>query len=56
MTEKSHFREPKGTLLQFGIKLILPKSIQNKTKMSLMLFLGLRVNQDIIKENNDEII
>jgi hypothetical protein len=41
MPQESHFGQPKGALLQFAIKLILPKSTQNEKEMPLMLFLGL---------------
>jgi hypothetical protein len=41
MPQESHLGQPKGALLQFAIKLILPKSTQNETEMPLMLFLGL---------------
>ena len=56
MTEEWHFLQPEVTLAEFGIKLVLSKTLKNYVKMTSMFFLILGVDQDIINEDHDELI
>jgi hypothetical protein len=48
--------QPECTLVELGIKLMVTKSLQDNTKMLLMLFLILEVDQDVINEDHDKLV
>jgi hypothetical protein len=56
MSKKWNFLQPESTLAEFGIELMVPKSLQNNTEMSCMLFFALGIDQDVINEDNDKLI
>ncbi|MFS7889171.1 hypothetical protein Hanom_Chr00s000003g01603831 [Helianthus anomalus] len=56
MSQKLNFLKPKFTLGEFGKKLLFLQEFQSKTKMFLVISSRLRINQDIINENDDELI
>jgi hypothetical protein len=48
MSQKLNFRQPKNTLAEFGIELMVPKSLQNNSEMSHMLLFIFGVDQDVV--------
>jgi hypothetical protein len=56
MTQKSNFLQPKFTLAEFGIKLVLSQGSQHKSQMLCVLFLGLGVDQDVIYEHHNKLV
>jgi hypothetical protein len=56
MSKKKNFLQPESTLAEFGIKLMVPKSLQKNTEMTCMLFLTLGINQDIVNEDHDKLV
>jgi hypothetical protein len=51
-----YFRKPKFTLGELGIKTMLAKFGENEAKMFFVFFLGFRVDKDIIKVYNNELV
>jgi hypothetical protein len=56
MSKKWNLLKPESTLAEFGIKLMVTKSLQNNPKMLLMLSFILGVDQDVINEYHDKLI
>src|SRR3989337_2743087 len=56
MSKVGYFRKPEFTFGVLGIQLVFSKPFQNKTKMFSMFFLILRVYQNIIQINHDELV
>jgi dynactin complex subunit len=56
MPKKRNFLQSERTLAEFGIELMVTKSLQNNQKMLLMLFFTLRVDQNVINENHDKLV
>jgi hypothetical protein len=56
MTKKRYFLQPKCTFAKLGIELMVVKSFQDNTKILLMLFLILGVDQDVINEDHDKLV
>jgi hypothetical protein len=56
MTKKRYFLQQECTLTKLGIELMVTKSLQNNTKILLMLFFILRVDQDVVNEDYDKLI
>ena len=56
MTQEWNFLQLEVTLAEFGIKLVLSQTLKYYVKMMSMFFLILRVDQDIINEDHDELI
>jgi hypothetical protein len=56
MSKKWNLLKPEYTLAKLGKKLMVTKSLQDNPKMLLMLFLILRVDQDVINEYLDELV
>jgi hypothetical protein len=56
MSKKRNFLQPESTLTEFGIELMIPKSLQNNLEMSDMLFFTLRIDQDIVNEYYDKLV
>jgi hypothetical protein len=56
MSKKKNFLQPESTLAEFGIELMVPKSLQNNVEMSRMLFFILGVDQDVINEDHDKLV
>jgi hypothetical protein len=52
MTQKSNFFQPKLTFAELGIKLVLSQGSQQKPQMLCVLFLGLRIDQDVLNEHH----
>jgi hypothetical protein len=44
MPQKRNFLQPESTLAELGIKLMVSKSLQNKSEMMCMLFFALGVD------------
>ena len=44
------------TLAQFFLQLMLPDKIQCQSQMLFMLFLILRINKNVIKENKNKLV
>jgi hypothetical protein len=55
MSKKGYFLQPKSTLAEFGIELMVPKSLQNNSKMLCMLFFTLGIDQDVVNEFHDKL-
>jgi hypothetical protein len=51
-----YFIQLECRLAELGIKLIVTKSLQDNTKMLLMIFLILRVDQDVFNEDHDKLV
>jgi hypothetical protein len=56
MRQKSNFFQPKLTLAEFGIKLVLSQGSQHKPQMFYMLFLGLGIDQDVVDEHHYKLV
>lgn len=56
MAKKDNFTKPEFTFGELSIELLLLKSLKDNLKMIGVLFIILRVHQDIINENNDELV
>jgi hypothetical protein len=50
MSKKRNFLQPKSTLAELGIKLMVSKSLQNSSEMLRMLLFALGVDQDVVIE------
>jgi hypothetical protein len=56
MSKKRNFLQSESTLAEFGIELMVPKSLQNNAEMSCMLFFTLGIDQDVVNEDNDKLV
>jgi hypothetical protein len=56
MSKKWNFLQPKSTLAELGIKLMVSKSLQNNSEMVHMLLFTLRVDQDVVNEDHDKLV
>ena len=56
MPEESHLLEPELTFAEFGIKLMVPKPLQNCSQMLFVFVLALGVNEDVINEYHHKFI
>jgi hypothetical protein len=56
MTKKRYFLRPKCTFTELGIELMAAKSLQDNTKMLLMFFFILGVDQDIVNEDHEKLV
>jgi hypothetical protein len=56
MSKKWNLLQPECTLAELGIKLMVTKLLQNKSKMLLMLFFILGVDQDVVNEYHDKLV
>jgi hypothetical protein len=56
MSNKRNFLQPESTLAEFGIKLLVPKSLQNNAEMPLMLFFTLGIDQDVVNEDHEKLV
>jgi hypothetical protein len=56
MSKKRNFLQPENTLAEFGIELMVSKSLQNNAEMSCMLIFTLGIDQDVINEDHDKLV
>jgi hypothetical protein len=56
MPKKQNFLQPKSTLAELGIELIVSKSLQNDSEMLRILFFTLGIDQDVINEDHDKLV
>jgi hypothetical protein len=56
MSKKRNLLQLESTLAEFGIELMVPKSLKNNVEMSCLLFFTLGIYQDIINEDNDKLV
>ncbi|KAJ0521432.1 hypothetical protein HanIR_Chr10g0470831 [Helianthus annuus] len=56
MSKKLDFLKPELTLRKFGIELFLMKQLQNTSKMLLMVSLVLRIDENVVDEDDDKFI
>jgi hypothetical protein len=56
MSKKRNFLQPEGTLAEFGIELMVSKSLYNNSEMSCMLFFTLGIDLDIVNEDYDKLV
>jgi hypothetical protein len=56
MSKKRNFFQLESTLAEFGIELMVLKSLQNNMEMPRMLFFTLEMDQDVVNEDNDELV
>jgi hypothetical protein len=56
MPRKRDFLQPKSTHAEFGIELVISKSLENNAEMPHMIFLILGVDQDVINEDHDKLV
>jgi hypothetical protein len=54
MSKKRNFHQPESTLAEFGIEMMVLKSLRNNAEMMRMLFFDLGIDQDVINEDNDK--
>jgi hypothetical protein len=55
MSKKRNFLQPESTLTEFGIKLMVSKSLQNNSEMMCMIF-TLGIDQNVINEDHDKLV
>jgi hypothetical protein len=56
MSKKRNFLQTESTLAEFGIELMVSKSMQNNTEMPHMLFFTLGIDQDVVNEDHDKLV
>jgi hypothetical protein len=56
ISKKRNFLQPESTLAEFGIELMILKSLQNNVEMPCMLFFTLGIDQDVVNEDNDKLV
>jgi hypothetical protein len=56
MSKERNFLQSEITLAEFGIELMVLKSLQNNTEILHMLFFALGIDQDIVNEDNDKLV
>jgi Holliday junction resolvasome RuvABC ATP-dependent DNA helicase subunit len=56
MSKKQNFLQPKSTLAELGIELMVLKSLQNNAEMLRMLLFTLGVDQDVVNEYHDKLV
>jgi hypothetical protein len=56
VAKKWYFLQSECTLAKLGIELMVTKSLHENTKMLLMLFFILGVDQDVINEDRDKLV
>jgi hypothetical protein len=56
MSKKQNFLQPKSTLAELGIELMVLKSLQNNSEMLCMLLFTLGVDQDVVNEDHDKLV
>jgi hypothetical protein len=56
MSKKRNFLQPKSTLAEFGVELMVPKSLWNNTEMSRMILFALGIDQDVVNEDNNKLV
>jgi hypothetical protein len=56
MSKKRNFLQPKSTLDELDIKLMVLKSLQNNSEMLHMLLFVLGLDQDVINEDDDKLV
>jgi hypothetical protein len=56
MAKKRYFLQSECTLAELGIELMVAKALQDNTKMLLMPFFIIRVDQVVINEDHDKLV
>src|SRR4051812_29002293 len=56
MSKKSNLIQPKFTLTEHGIQLMLPEFLKYPTQMFFMLFFSLGIDQNIIDEYDNKLV
>jgi hypothetical protein len=56
VTKKRYFLQPKYTFAELDIELMVTESLQDNTKVLLMLFFILGVDQDVVNEDHDKLV
>ena len=56
MTNKIYEFQPKITLGEAGIQMMILQSLQHSTEMIYIIHLTLRIHSDIINEDNDKYV
>jgi hypothetical protein len=56
MSKKQNFLQPESTLAEFGIELMVLKSLQNNAEMPHMLFFILGLDQDVVNEDHNKLV
>jgi hypothetical protein len=55
-SKKRNFLQPESTIAEFGIELMVSKSLQNNLEMPRMLFFTLGIDQDAINKDHEKLI
>jgi hypothetical protein len=56
MAKKWYFLQPERTLAELGIKWMVVKSLQDNTKVLLMLFFIHGLDQDVVNEDHKKLV
>jgi hypothetical protein len=56
MSKKMNFLQLESTLAEFGIELMVPKSLQNNAEMPRMIFFTIGIDQDVVNEDNHKLV
>jgi hypothetical protein len=56
MSKEVHFRHPEFALLELGIQLVFPQSLEHLSEVLHMLLQGAIIDQNVIYVDNDKII
>jgi hypothetical protein len=56
MSKKQNFLQPKCTLAELGMELMVSKSLQNHSEMLRMLFFIFGTDQDVVNEDHDKLV
>ena len=56
MPQEFHLSKLKFTLTEFDIQLMVSQGLENNPQVTLMLLFRLGVDQDVVKEDHNELI
>jgi hypothetical protein len=56
MSKEVHFRHPEFSLLELGIQLVFPQSLEHLPEVLRMLFQGATIDQNVVYVNDNKVI
>jgi hypothetical protein len=56
MAQKFYCIQPKFTLREFGVQVVVSQSLKNNMKMFGMIFWSFRVDQNVINEDHNKFV
>jgi hypothetical protein len=56
VTQEWYFAQPELTFVVFSIDLMISQSLKHNAEMLFILFLAIRIDQDVINEDHDKLV